>query len=68
MMSFETQSMANGKSARTSRKTMLASTRGGLVSHTILSNGIMYLSDARRTRQESSTAGCVGLAWRMREF
>ena len=47
---------------------MLATTRGGLVSHTILSNGRMFRSDARRSRQESSSAGCGGLALRMREF
>ena len=40
---------------------MLASTRGGLVSHTILSSGRMFRSDARRARQESSSAGRVGL-------
>ena len=68
MMSFETQSIASGSSARTRRKTMLASTRGGLVSHTILSNGRTFRSEARRARQESSTAGCVGLAGCMREF
>ena len=65
MMSFETQSMASGRRARKRRKTMLASTSGGLVSQTMLSSGRTLRSDASRSRQESSTAaGRLGLRMR----
>ena len=68
MMSLDTQSMASGSSARKSRKTVLATTSGGLVSHTILNNGRIFRSDASRERQVSSWAGCGGVGLSMSEF
>ena len=68
MMSLETQSMASGSSARRRRKTVLAITKGGLVSHTIRNSGLIFRSDARRARQESSCAGRGGLGSCMSEF
>ena len=63
MISLETQSIASGSRARRRRKTALATTSGGLVSHTICSSGRTLRSDANRSRQESSLAaagwGCA---------
>jgi hypothetical protein len=44
--------MASGSSARKRRKPVLATTRGGLVSHTIPNNGWIFRSDAARAPGE----------------
>src|SRR5439155_18885708 len=64
-ISFGTHKAASGMRARSRRKNTVAKTRGGLVSHTMRSNGRMLRRASSRARQESSptrgfgVGGCI---------
>jgi hypothetical protein len=66
-MSLATQSMASGNRARSRRRTALATTSGGEVSHTIPSIGRILRSERRRSRHVAGLSrrawgGCIGFS------